>query len=287
MIRSRDVVDRSSCFVPEFLTPLFYTSIYRDLNEEQRLCYNQLHGCYCNEQIMFLERCLAEPALRSLSDRLPGPLRGSLRTFLAEEKRHSRLFRRLNRRCFPELYRRRDFHFLALSPGWHRVVRAAARRPFFFSLVIWLMLLEEERAVAIGLEYLRGKDRLEPNFVALHRLHVGDEIGHVHWDQQILDVLWPQIPAWSRRLNAILLRWIVDEFLITPKRSNWRVVRELAVRFPELRFRLPEIRRALAAVGADPAWRDALHSGATIPRTLDRLRAVPEMDPVREALLAR
>ena len=55
-----DVIDFSKYFIPEELTPLYFTPSYGKLTETQRLRYNQLTGLYFNEQIMFLERLLAQ-----------------------------------------------------------------------------------------------------------------------------------------------------------------------------------------------------------------------------------
>ena len=40
----RPPIDFSRRFIPEFITPLSYTSIYRQLSNAQRLRYNQLYA---------------------------------------------------------------------------------------------------------------------------------------------------------------------------------------------------------------------------------------------------
>lgn len=270
-------VDYSKKFVPEGFTPLFYTPIYRELTDDQRRRYNQLHGCYCNEQIMFLEMAVARNVLGGLFLRKPSsPMALRLRSFLEEEKRHTIMLRELNRRCLPALYEKTDFYFLAV-PGWLEILLSAAtRRPFLFPFFVWLMLLEEERAVFFGREILRCKNDLEPHFVAVHRLHMADEVGHVQWDEEILDWLWPSAKPQVRKANAALLRWVIDEFFVTPKRANMRVVRELAREFPELDSRLGQIRRAFLALGSHREWNLALHSKTTAPKTLALLERWPE-----------
>ena len=91
--------------MPEALTPLFFTPSYTQLTEEQRLRYNQLHACYFNEQTIFFESVMAQPILKYFAARpLPEDLRGGLRVFMAEEARHSAMFRAINRQCHPERY---------------------------------------------------------------------------------------------------------------------------------------------------------------------------------------
>lgn len=195
---------------------------------------------------------------------------GEIQTFIAEERRHSALLRDLNRCCMPELYVENDFYFLQLPQTFIALLKNIAAHPRLFPVTIWLMFLEEERAVFFGREIIRGDD-LEANFVATHRLHLADEVEHVEWDRRILAWLWPASASSLRTVNARLLRWIMHEFFITPKRANWRVVIELASHFPELAPRLPEMRRQLLALRDDRQWNDFLHSAAVIPKTLAEL----------------
>lgn len=265
-------VDYSRRFIPEHFSPLFYTPAYVELTEAQRLRYNQLHGCYCNEQIMFLERSVADPVLEALGQlRAAESIPVDLRTFLDEERRHTEMLRDLNRRCMPDLYNRSDFYFLKLPPGVESLLKTIAGHPRLFPLVIWLMLLEEERAVFFGREIMRVKVDLEPHFVSTHRIHLADEIEHVEWDREILAYLWPRIAQVLKTVNARLLKWIISEFFITPKRANWRVIEELARNFPSLGRRLPEMRRQLLSLGGNEQWTYSLHSAAVIPKTISAL----------------
>jgi hypothetical protein len=272
-------VDYSRHFIPEHFSPLFYTPVYAELTEEQRLRYNQLHGCYCNEQIMFLERSVADPVLGALVQSLPADsMNVELRTFIDEERRHTEMLRDLNRRCMPNLYSRSDFYFLTLPPGVEWLLKKIAGHPSLFPLVIWLMFLEEERAVFLGREMMRVKEDLEPHFVSTHRLHLADEIEHVEWDRQILAWLWPETAQALRTANAHLLRWIIGEFFVTPKRANGRVVEELTRHFPALRPRLPEMREQLLSLREHEKWNHFLHSVAVIPKTISDLGKWPEFD---------
>src|SRR6476659_2544317 len=101
---SDTVIDFSRRFVPEQFTPLYHTPVYSRLNADEPLRYNQLHGLYFNEQIMFFERALARNVLGRL---LLSPIRKSLKPgliqFMEEESRHSAMFLRLNRQCAPHL----------------------------------------------------------------------------------------------------------------------------------------------------------------------------------------
>jgi hypothetical protein len=280
-----DAVDTTRFFVPETFTPLFYTPLYAELTQQQRLRYNQLHGCYCNEQIMFLERFVAENVLTCLLRTTDAaPLLSKLRLFLDEERRHARMFYELNRLCLPRLYERESLHFVKIPFGFKILLNSLTSRPWFSPLFVWLMMLQEERAVFLGLETLRLKEEIEPHFVRVQRLHLADEIGHVQWDQEILAITWTKSSGRFRKLNAAMLRAVLREFAITPKRANVRVIAELVTEFPELMPRFPQLRRALLTLGQDRDWNTSLYSRSTVPKTFAFFDEWPEFSSLSRVL---
>jgi hypothetical protein len=278
-------IESSRFFVPETFTPLFYTPLYDDLTPVQRLRYNQLHGCYCNEQIMFFEKFIAENVLTGLlHTKHAAPLLPQLRLFLDEERRHARMFYELNRLCLPRLYERESLHFVRIPFGLKVLLNSLTSRPWFFPLFVWLMMLQEERAVFLGREILRLKEQIDPHFVALQRVHLADEIGHVQWDQEILAITWSKSSGRLRKLNAAMLRGVLCEFAITPKRANMRVIAELVTEFPELMPRLPQLRRALLMLGQDRDWNTSLYSRSTVPKTFAFFDRWPEFSSLSRVL---
>lgn len=278
-------IDFSRLFIPEHLTSLFHTASYEMLTPPQRLRYNQLYAAYFHEQIIFFERALAKRVLAPfLGDSIGEELKAGLRRFMAEEERHSAMFGTLNRRCAPAYYRESDFHFIRISPVASRLLDWMAFRPKMFPLFVWLMLLQEERAVWFSRQFLKAADELEPHFVAVHRAHVADEIGHVRWDEELLDVVWPRTSAPLRRFNARLLGWMIGEFFSTPKRAGLRLVNALADEHPELRGALPEMRRQLLALSGDSAYRASLYSRNIVPETFARFECWPEFRALATAL---
>src|SRR6267378_2262372 len=103
--QSMVAVDFSKLFLPEPFTPLYHTASYAGLTTEQRRRYNQLYALYFNEQIIFFETSLSESVLLPLArSGLPERLVQALGEFMEDERRHTRMFRALNRACSPELY---------------------------------------------------------------------------------------------------------------------------------------------------------------------------------------
>lgn len=113
-------------FVPESLTPLAFTPVYHTLTSTQRLRYNQIHGLYFLEQLVFFEQVMGRPTLAWLARHSPTPqLRSEAEHFLAEEDAHSSWFRGLLREIDPAHYTQGDFHLLEVS----RTLRKAIKLP--------------------------------------------------------------------------------------------------------------------------------------------------------------
>jgi len=278
-------IDFSRPFMPESLTSLYFTPVYATLTAPQRLRYNQLNALYFNEQTMFFEKTLARNILgHYLEQPLDARLKSGLRQFWAEEEQHSAMFLDLNRKCAPEIYSRQDFYFIQIPPVAARVLDALSKRPQWFPFWLWLMHLQEERALFFGREFLKAADSLEPHFVAVQRRHLADEAGHVRWDDELLDWAWPKAGPWLRRCNTRLMAWMVGEYFATPKRSALRVVTALVREFPELRPQYPKFSRQLRALGTDPGYRRSLYCRENVPLTFKRFDAWPEFQSLTGAM---
>jgi hypothetical protein len=278
-------IDFSRCFMPEELTPLYHAPSLFALSQPQRLRYNQLHALYFNEQTMFFEKALARNVLGFfLEQPLPEQLKSGLRQFMAEEEQHSAMFRSLNQKCAPELYSTGDFNFIQIPCASGRILDFISQRPTLFPLLLWLMHLQEERALSFGRAFLNCAHSLEPHFVAVQRKHVADEVGHVRWDEALLDFVWPKTSFLLRRFNSWVLGWMVEEYFSTPKRSALRVVAALVEEFPDLRPEYPGICRQLCQLGNDSNYRRLLYCPDNVPNTFRRFDAWPEFRSLRRAL---
>lgn len=274
-------IDFTRPFIAEEFTPLFHTREYRALPAAARLRYNQLHALYFNEQVAFFEQEMLGPALLALQrGELPARLASGVATFFAEEQRHTAMFRTLNRRCAPELYAGGAYQFIRVARLWRAMLGEISRRPHIFPLLVWLALLQEERSLHYSKGCLEHEAELEPHFVATHRAHLADEVGHIGWDEELLDWLWPQVGRAMRFVNTRLLGWMLGEFFLLPKRSGLRVVEQLAREF--LQLDSTSLYRGLRELGTNPAYLRTLYSRDITPRTFARFDTHPEF-----ALLAR
>jgi hypothetical protein len=278
-------VDFSRRFMPQELTPLYHAPVHHELSQEQQLRYNQLHALYFNEQIMFFERKLALNLLTPfLSGNLPEGLRLRLAQFLQEEERHSAMFLGLNRQCAPHLYRDREFHFVRIPPIGAHLLGAMSRRPRWFPLFLWLAHLQEERSMYYARCFLNSQEDLEPSFVAIQRLHLADEAGHVRCDEELLDMVWPRTSRTLRAVNARIFARMIGEYFSCPKRGGLRVVNLLMEEFPALKGKGAKIRYQLLALRHNRGFCRSLYGWHNVPKTLERFQRWPEFDVLRRVM---
>jgi hypothetical protein len=275
-------VDHRKRFIPEEFTPLYYTPSYRALTDEQRLRYNQLQALYFNEQIIFFEAAIGRRVLGALlRDSLPPQLTNGLRQFLEEEQQHTEMFRRLNQHCAPQFYGAGHFYFIQPPRAWMAALSWATEHPRFFPMFLWLMLLQEERSLFYSRRVIAQREELEPHFVKTHRRHLADEVGHVRWDEELIEALWQRANPYLRKVNAQLFGWMLGEFFNAPKRAQLRVVHELAREFPQLLELQPELKRHLLALSKDGGFQMSLYSREVVPRTFARFDESPEFQSLK------
>lgn len=284
-------VDFSLPFFPAHLTPLHFTPSWPSLTEPQQRRYTQIYALYLNEQTAFFEELLATnllPALYHRPDRIGPDLADDLRQFEAEERRHSRWFREMNHRIDPARFHLESgaYTLIPASPTTLRTTAWFARRPFAFPFWIWLMLLQEERSIAIARECLRPGQALDPTFRDLHRRHLADEIDHVRWDIKLVERLWLPLPPRTRRLQATLFGWMMREFFTAPKRAGKAVVDAWLADFPELQPAAPKLQADLAALARSRHYHASLYSRETTPRAFALFDQLPEFNNIGKSLLA-
>jgi hypothetical protein len=114
--------------------------------------------------------------------------------------------------------------------------------------------------------------------------HVEHEIGHVRWDDALLDWVWPKTNPLLRRLNVHFLAWMINEYFTTPKRTAVRVVAALVREFPSLRPQYPEFCRQLRALKNDTVYRRSLYCADNVPMKFKRFDAGLEVKSLVKAM---
>jgi hypothetical protein len=287
--RAREVafgpVDFSRPFVHEAHTQLYYTPLYRELDPPQRLRYNQLFGVRVNEQFMALERDFTNRVLVRLL-RHPGVAGDAVLTdclvgMIREEERHYRMFRALNARCLPDVYRTTDRYFVRLGRWETAAFALATRLVRRLWCLLWFIIALEEFSVALSTDLIQRRETeslgpLDENFVRIHAEHVKDEVRHVHLDAHVIQACLARSSRVERALNARLLKALLRDILV-PKRSGVAVVRRWVAERPELRSREGEFVTAVLALADDQAYQVSLFNRDAMPRTFALFDAQPEL----------
>ena len=283
--RRHNVIDTSAWFMPQHLTALPFTTEYSALTLRQRLRYNQLHALYLNEQTIFFEQTLTPVLAYFLkSPSLPPDLRKKVKLFAKDEQRHTAMFRQLNRRAGGSIYRNSDFYFVRVSALAQKILNSIAKRPRLFPFVLWLMHLQEERAMYFGRQFVVCEHPIEVNFLEAQKLHMADEVSHVDCDKALLDWVWPRTNWAVRYLNVRLLGWLMREFFGPPKRAQIHIVSTLADELPETASRLPALKRALLNLAKDERFLQSMYSRENVPEAFARFDRTPELWTLARAM---
>ncbi|MCX6951096.1 MAG: diiron oxygenase [Verrucomicrobia bacterium] len=274
-------------FIPDRLTPLPFTPVWAELRPAERLRYNQLHGLYGLEQIIFFEQELIVPLLRRLQPLVrDADLRRSLDVFIAEEQAHSAGFHALLRMLRPAWYAHGWRHFVHPGPVAGAILSAMIRRPRQFPFLLWLVQLLEERTMFASRLFLADESAFPAAIVAAQRQHLADEADHVRWDAALIGQLWHDAPPWVRRLNDRLFSWTLGEFIAVPRRAALRVVDELAADLPGLSVPPARLKAALRTLAGRADFRQSVFGRDSVPRTWKQASTAPDLRCVVSRWLA-
>jgi len=190
------------------------------------------------------------------------------------------MFRELNRRCLPGVYANGDFHFINVPILPSLFLQQWVKQSRWFPFFSWILLIQEERALFYAKEFLKEADGLEPQFVSLQKRHLADEIGHLQWDEELLDWIWPRTGKTWRAVNARLFAWMMGEYFTTPKRSGLRVVLDLVKEFPGLQPLWPELRIQMLRLSQNHEFNLLSYSRNVTPKAFARFDRWPEFHPL-------
>ena len=266
-------------YIPEMLTPLYFTPLYADLAEDERLAYNRKHGLYFLEQTIFFEQITGRPVLEQLIRLSPDErISRGAQQFMDDENIHTSWFRALLREVEPEIYRRGDFHLLEVTPLMIHSTRLTARAVRWLPCLLWLQLIAEERSLYFGRCFMEAGEQLDRRFLSVQKRHMADETAHIGYDEVFIGWLWAESGENVRKINARLLEWLLREFFHLPKRSGWRVVESWLRDFPHLWARRDEFKAAMGNLSENENYLHTLYPRRYLPLTTELSAAWPELD---------
>jgi hypothetical protein len=269
--------------MPPELTPLYHTIVYGELDERERLSYNQLHSLYFHEQIIFFEQSIICPAIAAVGYTCgKAELRESIKQFIAEENIHSARFHEALRAIAPEMYKSSPRYFIRNSSLETAGLNWCVSRPRLFPMYLWLILILEERAMYCSRVFLNHEEAASGPFFQIQRQHLADEVDHVQWDEAIITEVWGNTPAWLRNLNVKLMDLMLREFIVAPKRAAVRVLDALVGRHPMLTQILPRLKRELRDLGQSPEFQRSIFCAPVAPRSERLMAKHPEFNQFRK-----
>ncbi|MEY4065424.1 MAG: hypothetical protein RIR26_1632 [Pseudomonadota bacterium] len=268
-------VNKGLHFFPEILTPLFHCPSYKSvLDEDDRRLYNQLYAQYVSEQFIFLEDrflCRVVEKLLPWASGVSWDLRNCLEIFLAEEVKHTEMFRRLLKNCNPERYSHTDFHFLKLEKYEEKIINTMSQFPRVLNYWIWVAMLFEEKTIDYFTHYrsqIRNDTapKLDHLHYQVHQFHMLDEARHVQIDEHLLRYIFDKSNSILRNLNISLLRKMMKNYT-NPRRANIAIVEELCVLHPRLRSQLHRLSSEVRSQNGESSYQMAQFSRSNFPKT--------------------
>lgn len=262
-------------FFPEVLTPLYHCPSYRStLDDNDRRMYNQLFAQYVSEQFIFLEDrflCRVVEKLLPWAAGVSWDLKNCLEIFLAEEVKHTEMFRRILKISNPERYAQTDFHFLKLERYEEKFVDAMSQFPRLLNYWIWVALLFEEKTIDYFTHYRsQRRDEKAPKLDHLHyqvhQFHMLDEARHVQIDEHLLRHIFDKSNSVVRSLNITLLRKMMKNYT-NPRRANIAIVEELCRVHPRLRSQVQRLSHEVRSQNGESSYQVAQFSRNNFPKT--------------------
>ncbi len=274
------IIDKTKFFIPEKFTPLYYTPIYEHLECKHKLRYNQLNALLFNEQFIFFESTTCQTVANAI---LKKPelewSHDDVKTFQSEEETHWKWFHALNVNAESTFYKESPFHFIEVSPKQLKTWNALTRRIDYFPLFLWIIYMQEERALYYANTMIQDSQDLEPNYVSVQKKHLDDEESHSDIISKLLEILWYKKNKLIRTVNAKLFSWIILEFFLLPKRSGMKIIDQWLAEFTELKYLRSDILCHFKKLSANMDFVASLYGKDVIPNTWDRFCQLPEFKP--------
>jgi len=276
-------IDHNKLFIPEHLTQLYHTSAYSMLNDKQRLRYNQLFSMRAIEQLMTLEQEFIASVLKRTEKssrlKLNRKLITCMHEMALEEEQHYQMFYSVNRLADPDIYLNKEMFFARFTRLERFALNTLLLTPGINLFLLWILLILEEFSTFISTQMIRAHkqfpDKLDSNFVNVHREHLKDETRHVAICANLITTITEDSHPLIIKLNTFLLKKFMRDYM-TPKRGGIRVIERLALEFPELADKKPELIEHVKNQKQDKVILEAIQDPKSMPYSHELFKQHPE-----------
>jgi hypothetical protein len=277
-----NAIDRNNFWFPEELTVWWYLKAYSGLSTSAKLRYNQLYSVSVNEIFGIFESDFLAPILTRLSTLASTKEEtDTLNTFCEEEIKHAKMFRDLNSVAMPEFYGE-SVRYLTrkADPIGLLLTSLIVRFPFFFGVWLWITLFFEERTII----YSKAFYKLRNNevcgiFREAHRLHMIEEVHHVHLDETLADAYYRPLGKFRRWLAGKMFNKVIQNFS-SPKRLSFVIAEILRDEFPEEQTTIDACIAELPSLRMNAAFQNTYFGSQSAPRTWKLMARYPELSPL-------
>jgi hypothetical protein len=281
-------VDFTKHFVNPSMISLTHCPVFKELNPEEQLYYNQVHGMGVCENFALLEEVYLVRAIQAiLSDKgsgIPKDMADALEFQMVEEVKHSRIFNRLLCMAAPEVYGEDPdkafsrYRTCMLSKTERALMDMVTYLRRHLVGWVWSALLFEEKNLAYyrNLATCPQDCELDPLFYMVHKLHAIDEVRHIHTGVHTVDLFWETAPWWKRWMNVPLTISALHSSAY-PRRTTQRALRILLQKYPRLEPLWPRMQREVEAASRTLSWHKVLYSEKTLSHLFMMLDHYPEM----------
>lgn len=204
-------VDQKKLWAPECLISIAHLPVYKTMNPELKLLWNQMNALGVAENFMFFEEMSLVPSMQSAIKKVKDPeLKEAMQHFIDEEIKHAACFKKLLQKAAPDLYPKDNFQFRFIKLGLigklsYLILKAF---PMILPAWIWLAIFFEERTLMFSKEYIKSnkKDQtIDSLFFQTHYYHMLDEVRHVKMDEYFIDNFYKTFGKFHARLGVQLI----------------------------------------------------------------------------------
>jgi hypothetical protein len=281
-------LDRNGWWTPEVMTPWYYLPVYKKLDREIQVRYNQLFSLGLAEQFVWFEQCVVKAILAKIpKSSLPADLQEGISHFIEEEDKHTEMFWRILEKAEPEIYKTREFYLMDFSPVQTVFMHFIVNHPEIMPVWIWFTILLEERTMGYSILYHRHRKEVDSLFAQIHHLHLKDETRHVQMDVHFLKHFYEPQSVRQKKLTAYFLKKVVGN-LRSPKRISKNIIRHLHLEFPNFSSQQADtILNEIPSLATNFDFQNVVMGRESIPRFHQVVDMYPEMHEIREILKSK
>ena len=228
-------------FVHEEATHLFHTEFYDVLNEEQKLCYNQLFGLMVCEQFFVFEHNIMEIVcgriLKKAKHEKNEPIIKDIAFLMKDENRHAKTFSDHLSKFLKVEFDPKVRCFTKTNFFMNHLLKIISSSMLDIRSYIWYVLAIEEHSVSFGEMYTENKEtqlgKIDKTFRDIQLKHKDEEVHHLPLEGRLIEYWYDGRSEWRKKTDMKFLNYWLN-LMRTPKIAGIAVIDQLLAIYPSL-----------------------------------------------------